>query len=418
MLVANSVVGPALQRVEEVWPNVFMPAFPDVFAANYVHAQNFTNVAKAMMSAAESASFEAGTVFVEFQKRWKTQVYFSLRTKEAAQKLEVAAQRSRAGNPASRKKPSASGLEFWLEVSVELVNLVETIWGGIWYLDVLYPKMVQLTVEMVSRYGKAVQSLTEVVDPSGTNPTFDPAVSPPSWPVNSLPARLARAAADLLQVESGLRHGREATGFLAEPLLKRLPARGLGGRVEEIARALLTETSAGLHPALEALEAVILKEIGAAVAPQFAAIRGIPAFYRMLNKPVPTKASPYVDSALRPLQAFRQMAVGVAPAASVDGWVSAAVDAAAVEFGVQAAALLESMQQQEASFRRLAGRGGAGGDSQVSDLEKIHIQLCLDVTVFTEAAVELGVLASVPGLQRLSEVIEPIRAVFETHRPT
>lgn len=162
----------------------------------------------------------------------------------------------------------------------------------------------------------------------------------------------------------------------------------------------------------------MVKQVMAAILPQFTAIRGIPAFYRMLNKPVPVKASPYVESALRPLQAFREVALLAASAAAVDTWLGQAVGAAAAEFSSQAAQLLELTHQQEASLRRLAGRGGPSSDAQVSDLEKIHIQLCLDVEVFTTAASALGASAAqAAGLKKLAEVVAPVRPVFEAHRP-
>merc|ERR1712113_949272 len=150
-------------------------------------------------------------------------------------------------------------------------------------------------------------------------------------------------------------------------------------------------------------------------APQFAAIRAIPAQYRMLNKPVPTKASPYVESAMGPIRAFRQAALEAAKPEVVTEWVKEAVDSAAVEFSTQAAQLLEATKQQEASLRRLAGRGSGGEAAQVSDLDKIHIQLCLDVETFASMAAEFGAAGS--GLQKLAEVIAPIRPTYAAHRP-
>ena len=48
----------------------------------------------------------------------------------------------------------------------------------------------------------------------------------------------------------------------------------------------------------------MVKQVVSSMATPFGAIRGLPAFYRMLNKPVPTTASPYVESSLRPLEAL------------------------------------------------------------------------------------------------------------------
>jgi hypothetical protein len=87
------------------------------------------------------------------------------------------------------------------------------------------------------------------------------------------------------------------------------------------------------------------------------------------------------------------------------------VDGAAADFCVQATQLLDSTHQQEASLRRLAGRG-VSGEAQVSDLDKIHIQLCLDVDTFSSAVSALGAsAASATGLMKLAEVVSPVRRV-------
>merc|ERR1711920_570160 len=200
----------------------------------------------------------------------------------------------------------------------------------------------------------------------------------------------------------------------ANLILKRLPSTA-DGRSKDLVRELLKEAGVGLRPALEELEVAMLRHVAAVTSPQFAAIRAIPAQYRMLNKPVPTKASPYVESSAGPIRAFQEAAARAAPAATVAAWVQKAVDAAAVEFSTQAAQLLESTKQQEASLRRLAGRGTGGEAAQVSDLDKIHIQLCLDVETFAGMASTMG--AAGPGLQKLAEVVAPVRPTFEAHRP-
>jgi len=437
-LISNAAVAPVLRYVQQVWPNVFMPAFPDVFAANYVHSAGFVRAAEATMAPSEAQALASSPVLTDFQRKWKTQVYASLRSKEAVQRLEVAAARSRTAAADVASAPAApphevSGRGLWLEVSAELVRVLETVWSDRWCLDALYPKSLQLSLELVSRFGRTARALAaEAGADSAGSGGWDVAASPPGWAASSRPARLARASADVLAVLEELAAdvvggsaggGREAAGRLLRSALARLPAGprrsgAMDGRAGELVRALLREACDGLRPALEELETAMLQPVTAQTTAQFAAIRSIPSFYRMLNKPVPTKASPYVDPAIRPVQALSEMALRVAPAPAVAGWVQRAVDGAAAEFSSQAAQLLESTHQQEASLRRLAGRG-SGSDSKVSDLEKIHIQLCLDVETFTAAAAELGVATGEgSGLAKLAEVISPVRHSFEAHRPS
>ena len=74
-------------------------------------------------------------------------------------------------------------------------------------------------------------------------------------------------------------------------------------------------------------------------------------------------------------------------------------------------------QTLEASLRRTAGRAAAG-DSQVTDLDKIHIQLCLDIDVFTKTAATMGVIKdSSAGLTQLHEKVSTVWPTYLQHRP-
>ncbi|CAE7899109.1 unnamed protein product, partial [Symbiodinium sp. KB8] len=215
----------------------------------------------------------------EFQRKWKTQVYCSLRAKEANQRLDAAARLS-AGEPGRLRE--AHGRQYWFETSSELLQTLHLVWGD-WYLSCLYPKMARLALELVARYGKAMASLA---DGSGSSEGagWDAGASPPAWSPTSLPAQLTRAAADVLKVSEDL-SASPSPGLVAKLFLDRLPAATDGQKPTELACALLADASEGLSPTLAALKEVVLKQVIAAILPQFAAIRGIPAFYRMLNKP-------------------------------------------------------------------------------------------------------------------------------------
>eukprot|EP00933_Yihiella_yeosuensis_P035548 TRINITY_DN29122_c0_g1_i1.p1 TRINITY_DN29122_c0_g1~~TRINITY_DN29122_c0_g1_i1.p1 ORF type:complete len:769 (-),score=185.93 TRINITY_DN29122_c0_g1_i1:141-2447(-) len=406
-LVAQAVVLPTLSHVRDLWPNVFMPAFPDIFAANYAHFNCFLKTAEAAMLPAEQDKLRQSTALLDFQKRWKVQVYCSLRAKEAGQCLDVAASKGLPTAEAAGQMFAAGGQNYGIEVSAEFVRILEMMWSDRWYISSLYPKMAQLSMELIAKYGKIMAGYVDKLATAGSS-GWDAGASPPTWSASSLPVALARIAADLLQVVSQLKG---SSSGIAKLFLGRLPTPS--GRPEEITRALLKEAALGLQPVVDSLEEAMRKHVVSAMVPQFAAIRGIPAFYRMLNKPIPTKASPYVESALRPLQAFHEISVAAtSDEFAVGGWLRGIVDAATAEFASQATQLIASTRQQEASLRRLSGRG-AGGEADISDLDKIHLQLCLDVEIFSSSASGLcSSAATADGLAKLAEVIAPIRAAL------
>ena len=154
--------------------------------------------------------------------------------------------------------------------------------------------MVQTSLELLARYARIVRSLVDSV--KGDEGGWDAAASPHAWSPSSVPVHLARVASDVFAVVAELRcagggaPGAEADGRLARLLLARAP--GGCGRPREVIGELLGQAAQGLSAPLEALQDVVVKHVTAAMVPEFAAIRGIPAFYRMLNKPVPKKATP------------------------------------------------------------------------------------------------------------------------------
>jgi len=413
-LVANVAVMPVLQHVQQAWPNVFTPAPPEIFAANYGHATSFIRATQALMAPSERLAFAQNAALGDFQRRWKTQVYSSLRAKEATQALEASASKALT---AESKALSVGGCSFWLEASGEVMRLIQTVWSDRWCLDVVYSKMLQLSLELLARYSKIIQNFASASETTGIEKAWDATATSPAWAATSLPVRLSKAAADVCTVLSEIAcvAGREP-GSLANLVIGRAPE-GHSGRPAEIARALLQEADNGLRPVLSDLEAAVLRQVAAAVAPQFASVKGIPALFRVVDRPVPSKASAYVEPAMRPIQALAQVARANAPADVVAGWVQHAVDAAAVEFSVQATQLIESTQQQQASLQRLADRTTGGTAVAVSNFDKMHIQLCLDVESFTAAASALGVsTVESSGLQRLAEAVSKVSSTLEAHR--
>lgn len=368
----------------------------------------------ALMTPTEKTAFEQCVALADFRKSWKTRVYYSLRAKEAKDRLEQVVLRLAQCQGGIRER--CDGTAFWLDASSELMKVLQTVWSSGWYLDSLYVKFTQLTLELVARYGAALRGLSATPDADGA-PAWDKVAASPSWSLQSAPARLPFASSDLLQVLAELRFvnpGIQGLDGIAKIVLAQAPG-GPDGKPAGVARKLFEEAATGLRPVLVDLEAAMLQQLAKATTPEFAAIRGIPQLYRMLNKPVPTSPCLYVNSSMQPIQAFHVAAAVAAPRQTLTDWVQRAIDLAAGEFTVQALQLLEQLQREEASLRRLAGRSGAG-DAQVSDLDKIHIQLCLDVDAFVAQAVALGAqVDKVPSLLSLSEAVAPARKAFEMH---
>lgn len=165
--------------------------------------------------------------------------YSSLRAKEATQALETAGAKAAI---ADGKQYTAGTCSFWLEVSAEMLKLIQTVWSDKWYLDVVYSKMLQLSLELLARYGKIVETLASNAEAAGNDKAWDATAAAPAWATGSLPARLSRAAADVCLVLDELSW--LCGGGIADLVVSKAPD-GSNGRPAEIARSLLQEADTG-----------------------------------------------------------------------------------------------------------------------------------------------------------------------------
>merc|ERR1719444_13800 len=101
---------------------------------NYAHAAKFVTAAESFMAAWERQGFRQSPYLLDFKRRWKTQVYFSLRQKEALQRLAAAAGKEGASAILADRQVTSAGA-YWLESSVELMRVLETMWSESWYLE-------------------------------------------------------------------------------------------------------------------------------------------------------------------------------------------------------------------------------------------------------------------------------------------
>jgi len=299
--------------------------------------------------------------------------------------------------------------KFWLGVTWELMQLLQLAWSDKWYLDATFVKMLQLSLELVAKHGRLVAGLVPAADEKSgaAPPVWEASASPPSWASSSAAARIPRFAMDLVALSEEL----SLDGFVAALVLSRTPETG-ADKTKDLVQQLLQETRTSIQGTVDVLGDILVKQVSSVVLPQFAAIRGIPAFYRMLNKPVPEVASPYVQAAMAPVEAFHK----AAPATLAGPWLNSILDAVSTEFALQSVQLLEATKQQEASLRRLSGRATTG-DAQVSDLEKIHIQLCLDIDTFIKLAAAMGASTDAANMTQLTEAVAQVWPTYLQHRP-
>eukprot|EP00922_Rhytidocystis_sp_ex-Travisia-forbesii_P053115 GHVS01078761.1.p1 GENE.GHVS01078761.1~~GHVS01078761.1.p1 ORF type:complete len:495 (-),score=104.22 GHVS01078761.1:166-1650(-) len=120
-----------------------------------------------------------------------------------------------------------------------------------------------------------------------------------------------------------------------------------------------------------------------------AAMRAIPAMYRMTARRPPSRPCPYVEHLVAPLVDLRNFSKTVVAEMLVSDWMRRAVDKLSKEYSAEMRTLVDTAHQQETSLQRLqkrphtsTGTTRVDSSSALSDMQKILMQIRIDVESF------------------------------------
>ncbi|KAL5973035.1 hypothetical protein ACLOJK_039842 [Asimina triloba] len=145
-------------------------------------------------------------------------------------------------------------------------------------------------------------------------------------------------------------------------------------------------------------------------------LKGITATYRMTNKPLPVRHSPYVSGVLRPLKAFLDGERARFLTSDVrNRLLHGAAERITGRYYELAAELVSVARKTESSLLRIrqgaqrrAGASSDASDHNISDTDKICMQLFLDVQEYGRNLAALGVAAAdIPTYRSLWQCVAP-----------
>ncbi len=203
--------------------------------------------------------------------------------------------------------------------------------------------------------------------------------------------------------------------------LRLLRGCGENQKLAELNTHLLTSNPTNTPIQIRQLLAVAAEEVADRCVTVVRQLKGITATYRMTSKGPPTRHSHYASGILTPLQAALDGAAA-APRAPLPPALRVALAAAVFDsvngrYRQLAEELLSSVRKTESSLKRLKkGRGpegaaagdAAGAGAEMSDSEKICLQLYLDAKEHGQQAAKFGLDAESTGSFRaLLAVVAP-----------
>ncbi|XP_045293355.1 conserved oligomeric Golgi complex subunit 2 isoform X3 [Leopardus geoffroyi] len=412
----NSVWPEIVRGLEEKLPSLFNPGNPDAFHEKYTVSMDFVRAFEQQCGTQASVRrLRAHPAYHSFSNKWNLPVYFQIRFREIAGSLEAALTNGLEDAPA--------GSSFCLLASHRTWSSLQRCWSDEMFLPVLAHRLWRLTLQILARYSVFVSELllrpisnesakdtkkplvTGGKDPSVTQGNSEDQASGPAEtrPVASI------SSTQLIYVVADLDKLQEQLPELLETIKPKLEM--IGFKNFSSISAALEDSQTSLSACAPALSDRIIQDLSESCFGYLKSALEVPRLYRRTNKEVPTTASSYVDSALKP---FRQLQSGHKDKlrqAVIRQWLEGALSESTHKYYETVSDVLNSVKKMEESLKRLkqarkttpANPIGPGGG--MSDDDKIRLQLALDVEYLGEQIQKMGLatkdIKSFPALAEL-----------------
>uniref|UniRef100_A0A8B9LMP9 Conserved oligomeric Golgi complex subunit 2 n=1 Tax=Astyanax mexicanus TaxID=7994 RepID=A0A8B9LMP9_ASTMX len=372
----NSVWPEIIKGVEGRIPFLFNPGNPDAFYERYCISMDFVRKFERQCGSQASVKrLRAHASYQSFHNKWNLPVYFQLRYKEIAACLENAITEGLGAAPV--------GSRYRLQVTEVLWSCVCRCWAEHIYLPPLAHRFWKLTLQLLSRYAAF---LTEVL-------TKTPPPESTKDPVRPLPSSASSTSSRTSQDADSESGG--PTALSTKQLVF------IAADVDHLQEQVLNRMTQHLTER----SVRFLKNASE-----------VPRLYRRTNKEVPTRASAYMDNALRPLHQLVTDSTGVVKDSIIQQWLRVTLSDCTHRYFETISDVLSSVKKMEESLKRLkqarktATTSTAGANTGPSDDSKIRLQLALDVEYLGEQIQKMGLQPSdIPMFSSLLDLVQEAR---------
>ncbi|PKI53295.1 hypothetical protein CRG98_026323 [Punica granatum] len=399
---ANSILKEVLLSIQKAKPGSFSPGRPTEFLRNYKTSLDFlAHLEGYCPSRSAVTRFRSEAAYVEFMKQWNLGVYFSLRFQEIAGALDFALS-STSLVPVQNQSPDGGNLT--LKQSLTLLDSLRSCWKEDVLILSCSDKFLRLSLQLLARYSNWLSSglaARKKVD-AGSNPGCE-------WAASAVPDDFIYIIHDIDLL------AQEVRGDYLRHILQLLSS--CSAEICDSVKDSILHGGNSLSDMIPQVISTIIEALAEKAAEELRQLKGITATYRMTNKPLPTRHSPYVSGILRPLKSLLD---GERAAAYMNAEVkSKLISGAATEITGRyyelASELVNVARKTESSLQRIrqgaqrrAGASSEISDNNVSDPDKICMQLFLDIQEYGRNLASLGVeAADIPSYCSLWQCVAP-----------
>lgn len=188
--------------------------------------------------------------------------------------------------------------------------------------------------------------------------------------------------------------------------------------------AALEDSQSALSAHVPALSSRIVQDLSESCFSYLKSALEVPRLYRRTNKEVPSTASSYVDSALKPFYQLQRGHGDKVKPVVMQCWLQEALSESTHKYFETVSDVLNSVKKMEESLKRLkqARRSLAtnpvSSSGGMSDDDKIRLQLALDVEYLGEQIQKMGLQTSdIKSFPALSQLVFAARDQATAEQP-
>ncbi|KAF6150046.1 hypothetical protein GIB67_002828 [Kingdonia uniflora] len=380
---ANSILKEVLFAIQKGKPRAFTPGRPKEFLKNYKSSLAFLAYLEGYyLSRSTVTSFRSGDVCKEFLKQWNIEAYFSIRFQDIAKALDSSLMLAALTPVQNSISNEGHSQELTLQQSVIFLESLRSCWREDVFVLSCSDKFLRLSLQLMSRYSTWLSSLLgDKKDDSKSKP----------GPI---------APEDFVYVVHDINClVKEVNGDYLEQVLQLLS--GCSVEVLDQVKYCIFRSGNSLENVVPSMLNTLIESLIEKSAEDLRQVKGIIATYRMTNKPLPVRHSPYVSGVLRPFKAFLEgeRATRYLTSEVRNKLILSVTEGITSRYYNLASEVVDTTRKTASSLQRLRKHGvhkRGEQSSDVSDLsnDKICMQLFLDVQEYGRNLAALGVTAA------------------------
>ncbi|NXD71614.1 COG2 protein, partial [Eolophus roseicapillus] len=385
----NSVWPEIVHGLEEKLPSLFNPGNPDVFHEKYTTSMDFVRKFERQCGSQASVKrLRAHPSYHSFNNKWNLPVYFQIRL---------------VCNFFIHAFKSKNGSSYCLLATHMVWTSLLKCWSDQMFLPLLAHRLWKLSLQILARYSVFIGEVSVRPVSSENRKESKKSVSagrkessvslsaseeqgngssPESQPLPSISStQLVYVAADLDKLQDQIPDILE----MIKPKLEMI-----GFKNMSCIAGALEDSKTSLSASVPTLNNRIIQDLSESSFAYLKSALEVPRLYRRTNKEVPTKASPYVDSALKPFYRLQDEYKGTLKQPMIHQWLEGALSESTQKYYETVSDVLSSVKKMEESLKRLkqarrtATSNPVGTNGGMSDDNKIRLQLALDVEYYGE----------------------------------